>query len=210
MKNRYKSILVILLIINCSCSHHQSNKVIQIGNQVWMKQNLSVTRFRNNDIIPEVKSNLEWVKAGKERKAVWCYYENNYKIGQKYGKLYNWFAVNDSRGLAPVGFHIPSDNEWDQLDIFLGSSNTGEKLKSIYYWDKKFIGSNEIGFSAIPTGFRSSDGYFNAINYEANWWSITSGDLIFAWSRKVGCADDYLTRDYSNKCNGFSVRCLMN
>ena len=109
---------------------------VKIGNQIWMTQNLKVAHFRNGDSVPYAKTAEEWEKAGKEQKPAWCYYNNDPANDSKYGKLYNWYAVNDPRGLAPAGWHIPSDVEWKQLTDFIGGNQAaGKKLKSI----KNFI-----------------------------------------------------------------------
>jgi uncharacterized protein (TIGR02145 family) len=109
-------------------------KSVKIGNQTWMTENLNVERFRNGDLIPQAKTNVEWEKAGKEGKPAWCYYDNDPKNGAKYGKLYNWYAVNDPRGLAPAVWHIPTDTEWSTLDNQLGD-DAGKKMKSTSGWD---------------------------------------------------------------------------
>jgi uncharacterized protein (TIGR02145 family) len=109
-------------------------KSVKIGTQTWMTENLNVSTFRNGDPIPEAKTNEEWEKAGKEGKPAWCYYKNDPKNGAKYGKLYNWYAVNDPRGLAPVGWHIPTDAEWITLENQLGE-DAGKKIKSTSGWD---------------------------------------------------------------------------
>ena len=95
-------------------------KEVKIGQQVWTTENLNVDKFRNGEIIPEAKSEEEWIEAGDNKKPAWCYYNNDPSNGTKYGKLYNWYAVNDPRGLAPEGWHIPSDKEWDVLTNYLG------------------------------------------------------------------------------------------
>jgi uncharacterized protein (TIGR02145 family) len=111
-----------------------SYKSIKIGNQTWMAENLNVSTFRNGDLIPEAKSEEEWKIAGKNKQTAWCYYDNDPKNGAKYGKLYNWYAVNDPRGLAPAGWHIPSDAEWTTLGDQLGS-DPGKKMKSTSGWN---------------------------------------------------------------------------
>lgn len=111
-------------------------KSVKIGTQTWMTENLNVSNFRNGDPIPEAKTNEEWESARKEGKPAWCYFENDPKNGAKYGKLYNWYAVNDSRGLAPEGWHVPSDEEWWVLNDYLGGSTlVGAKMKSTSGWD---------------------------------------------------------------------------
>ena len=91
-----------------------------IGTQEWMVKNLDVVTFRNGDSIREVRSIDEWYLAGLHKEPAWCYYENDSKMGERYGKLYNWFAVVDPRGLAPDGWHIPSNREWEVLHNFIG------------------------------------------------------------------------------------------
>jgi uncharacterized protein (TIGR02145 family) len=109
-------------------------KTVTIGTQVWMTTNLNVDKFRNGDPIPEAKTAEEWERAGRREQPAWCYYENNTANGTTYGKLYNWYAVNDPRGLAPEGFHVPSYNEWTTLETFLGDKE-GKKMKSKSGWD---------------------------------------------------------------------------
>jgi uncharacterized protein (TIGR02145 family) len=111
-----------------------SFKSVKIGTQIWMAENLNVLTFRNGDSIPEAKTNEEWVKAGNESKPAWCYYANDAKNGAKYGKLYNWYAVIDPRGLAPSGWHIPNDDEWTTLENFMGDE-AGKKMKSTNGWN---------------------------------------------------------------------------
>ncbi|MEY4573638.1 MAG: hypothetical protein RLZ10_2937, partial [Bacteroidota bacterium] len=128
---------------------------VVIGNQTWMAQNLNTTTFRNGDIIPEAKTNEEWVKADKKKQPAWCFYRGNSEEGWKYGKLYNWYAVNDSRGLAPDGWHIPSSEEWTNLINYLGTENIGEKIKTTEGWFQDGNGNNESGFSGFPGGHRN-------------------------------------------------------
>ncbi len=109
-------------------------KTVTIGSQVWIAKNLEVSTFRNGDAIPQVTSDAEWEAAGKNKQPAWCYYDNDAKNGTKYGKLYNWYAVNDPRGLAPAGYHVPTDAEWTTLDNFLGD-DAGKKMKSTSGWE---------------------------------------------------------------------------
>lgn len=118
----------------------QDFKEVKIGNQVWTTQNLSVSKFRNGDVIPLAKTGEEWEAAGLSEKPAWCYYESSAKNGTKYGKLYNWYAVHDARGLAPTGYHIPSDAEWAVLVDYLGGNKTaGIKMKCATGWES-FLG----------------------------------------------------------------------
>jgi uncharacterized protein (TIGR02145 family) len=100
----------------------QNYKTVIIGSQTWVSENLNVSTFRNGDKIKEAKTIEEWEKAIIEKKPAWCYYDNDIEKGELYGKLYNWYALNDSRGLAPLGWHIPTIYEWTTLNNFLLSS----------------------------------------------------------------------------------------
>jgi uncharacterized protein (TIGR02145 family) len=126
--------LSLIMLLFCSLEHISGAQTVTIGTQVWMTKNLDVTKFRNGDPIPEANTVEEWVKAGENKQPAWCYYENNPANGTKYGKLYNWYAVNDPRGLAPVGYHVPSDAEWTRLKDFLGS-DAGKKIKNTSGWN---------------------------------------------------------------------------
>ena len=128
-------------------SKKEWEKEIKIGQQVWTTENLNVDKFRNGEIIPEAKTAAEWHKAGENKQAAWCYYNNDSSNGTKYGKLYNWYAVNDPRGLAPEGWHIPSDQEWTDLTNYLGGvEQAGAKMKSKEGWLENGNGTNESGF----------------------------------------------------------------
>jgi uncharacterized protein (TIGR02145 family) len=138
MKNgiRFQLCMALCVAILASFSAFaQSSNDVKIGKQTWMSKNLDVSTFRNGEPIPQAKSKDEWKKAGENKQPAWCYYEFNESNGKKYGKLYNWYAVSDSRGLAPQGYHIPSDAEWIMLTDFLGGSDiAGKKMKSKDGW----------------------------------------------------------------------------
>jgi uncharacterized protein (TIGR02145 family) len=134
--------LIFILLIGFGCISYA--QTITIGTQVWMTKNLDVATFRNGDPIPQAKTNEEWTKAGENKQPAWCYYENDPANGAKYGKLYNWYAVNDSRGLAPVGYHIPSDAEWTKLTDFLGGIGVaGAEMKSKSGWNSYTSGGSK-------------------------------------------------------------------
>jgi uncharacterized protein (TIGR02145 family) len=188
-----------------------SYESVKIGDQVWMKRNLDVSHFRNGDPIPEAKTNEEWEKAGKEGKPAWCYYANDPEKGKIYGKLYNWFAVNDPRGLAPKGWHVPSDQEWRELVDFLGGKEVaGGKMKTTgtTHWDIPNEGAtNLIGFSGLPGGGRYYDGNFSYLGYYGGWWSSTEHSSTNAWHRNL-YSSYAVARSYDFKELGFSVRCV--
>jgi uncharacterized protein (TIGR02145 family) len=110
-------------------------KSVTIGSQVWMVENLNVSTFRNGVSIPEAKSDEEWNKARENKQPAWCYYDNDPKNGVKYGKLYNWYAVVDTNGICPQGWHVPSYKEWETLVSYLGE-NPGTKMKAKSGWNK--------------------------------------------------------------------------
>jgi len=182
---------------------------VKIGNQVWMSENLNVSTFRNGDPIPEAKTAEEWKKAGEKKQPAWCYYDNDPANGAKYGKLYNWYAVNDSRGLAPTGWHIPSDAEWTKLTDFLGVRDAaGAKMKSKNGWYNNGNGNNSSGFSGLPGGGRYNDGSFYYIGEFGYWWSSTEDDAFDAWGRFLYYLNGVVYRYGGGKERGFSVRCL--
>ncbi len=150
------------------------SKVVDINN--WTTTNLDVNTFRNGDIIPEVYSADDWIKAGIEKRPAWCYYNNDPEYGKNNGRLYNWYAVTDPRCLAPKGWHIPSINEWNKLIDFLGGSEeAAKKMKSTNGWGIGYEGENSSGFAAIPCGSRSGrldNGKFSFLEKCAVWWTI--------------------------------------
>ena len=185
-------------------------KTVVIGTQTWMIENLNVSTFRNGDPIPEVKTKEEWELAGKEGNPVWCYFDNDPKNGAKYGKLFNWFAVNDPRGLAPSGWHVPTDQEWWQLTDYLGGvSVAGGKMKSTTGWTapNKEV-NNFSGFSGLPGGLRDYSGAFGYIGTEGCWWSSTEGFEGNAWVLGIYSSDIDVDRYDSDKVECLSVRCI--
>jgi len=184
-------------------------QTVTIGTQVWMTRNLDVSTFRNGDPIPQAKTNEEWEKAGVNKQPAWCYYNNDPANGAKYGKLYNWYAVSDSRGLAPVGYHIPSDAEWTLLTDYLGGEEkAGAKMKSKQGWAEDGNGTNSSGFSGLPGGLRNYVGAFDSIGEYGYWWSCAESNTDLAWYRLLDSNDGNVGRYVDLKEEGFSVRCL--
>ena len=197
--------LIFILLIGFSCI--LSAQTVTIGSQVWMSKNLNVTNFRNGNPIPQAKTNKEWEKAMEERKPAWCYYDNDPKNGAKYGKLYNWYAVNDPRGLAPAGWHIPADAELIALSEFLGK-DSGGKMKSTSGWGENGNGTNSTGFIGLPGGFRDFDGSFNSIGRSGFWWSASESGTSSAYFGGLFHDRYDLYRYFYSKGIGMSVRCL--
>lgn len=188
-------------------------KTVKIGTKIWMAENLNVGRFRNGDPIPEVKSHEEWIKAGKEGTPAWCYYENNSENGKKYGKLYNWYAVNDKRGLAPEGLHIPTQGELQSLAIAVNKN--GNALKAIGQGMAKGAGTNTSGLSVLLAGYRYYTGDINTIDFHSlggstYFWSSTEYDAACALTLNLSLVDEGVSFDDrgGEKGSGYSVRCV--
>jgi len=187
---------------------------VKIGNQKWMTENLNVTHYKNGDKIPQVRNQHDWDTLTT---GAWCWYKNDSAKSAVYGKLYNWFAVNDPRGLAPTGWHVASDAEWDTLTAYLGGSRKGGKLKDTGtveagtgWWHEPNNGAtNKTGFTALPGGYRSySNGIFYYNGYEGLWWTSTKYDNMCSWARYLYNNAGTIDRGGANKPNGFSVRCI--
>ena len=182
---------------------------VRIGKQVWSSENLNTAEFSNGDKISEAKTNEEWQTMGEQGKSAWCYYDNDPANGIKYGKLYNWYAVADPRGLCPAGWHVPSDGEWTQLSNTLGGdNNAGSKMKSASGWDQGGNGTNSSGFSGLPGGYRYSNGTYDFIGFYGYWWSSTQSSTSYAWIRNLDYYPGDVSRDGYDKRDGFSVRCV--
>jgi uncharacterized protein (TIGR02145 family) len=188
--------------------------VVKIGAQIWTKENLNVSKYRNGDIIPQVTDPTEWINLTT---GAWCYYNNDAANGAVYGKLYNWYAVNDPRGLAPEGWHVPSDAEWTTLTTFLGGDTVaGGKMREAgtTHWNTPNTGAtNTSGFTGLPGGFREpSNGDFRATNNSGNWWSSTENSMLESQSRSLSWANSNVTRNVNGhqKRFGFSIRCIKN
>lgn len=186
-----------------------SEYTVKIGNQIWMTKNLDVDRYRNGDPIPQVTDPTEWINL---KTGAWCYYNNDPAMGAIYGKLYNWYAVNDPRGLAPEGWTIPSDYVWTTLVASLGGAEVaGAKLKEAgtNHWNSNTGATNESGFTALPGGNRFNDGKDISLGLYGAWWSST----LYGENKAGGLGIMYNsnsaeTNAKGNLYCGLSVRCL--
>ena len=141
----------------------------------------------------------------------WCYYNNDPANGPIYGKLYNWYAVNDPRGLVPIGWHMPSSAEWNTVVDFLGGQAVaGIKMKTTTGWSlvPGFVSTNSSGFTGLPGGSRANEGTFYSIVANAYWWSSTSCFTDIAWMNYIGNNFDESYVSLRYKTNGLSVRCV--
>jgi len=160
----------------------QTYRTVKIGNQTWLAQNLNF-------------------KTDKSK----CY-DNKESNCAKYGRLYNWEAALKA---CPVGWHLPSDEEWHALVAFAGGDEVaGKKLKAKSGWNKPSNGTDDFGFSALPGGYGISDGSFSSVGNNGYWWSSTEGNATFAWSRYMGYSDSGARRGYDDKSYMLSVRCI--
>ena len=195
-----------------------------------MKENLKTSKYRNGNPIGEVSDAGQWAaiwnNGNPTGQAAWCYYNNDAANNTTYGKLYNWYAVADPRGLCPAGWHVPTDHDWQLLTKYLDpaadttqccSNNAGGKMKGIgtiqagtgLWQDPNTDATNSSGFTGLPGGYRNYLGTYVSIGDSGNWWSSTEYSSSTAWN----CFLNYYFGNsglyYGNdKTYGFSVRCL--
>jgi uncharacterized protein (TIGR02145 family) len=188
-------------------------KTVKIGNQTWMAENLRVSRYRNGDIIPNVQDDEDWCNL---ETGAWCIYDNNPDNDLKYGKLYNWFAVDDKSGLAPEGWHVPSGREWNNLLTHLigeywSEGNVRIQTDGLPIWLVNNIGiTNKDGLCAMPFGARLNKGEFDEYDDFANFWYSTECRFDSAWSRKLRHYNNAMRAQGYPKYYGLSVRCVKN
>ena len=184
---------------------------VVIGSQTWLGKNLNTAIFANGEAIPQSQTVEEWKLADKQKQPAWCYYNYDPSNGHTYGKLYNWYAVDDPRGLAPQGWHVPSESEWTMLTDHLGGTYiAGNKMKSSSLWadynGANGNGDNSSGFTGVPGG-RGTTVYYPNFSESGYWWS-SSETMDEAWCLILS----HLTGDVSmssyGKGLGFSVRCV--
>lgn len=200
-------------------------KTIVIDNQVWMAENLKTTKFSDGTDIPLITDDNEWANSMIPG---YCWYNNDEKSNKDtYGALYNWFTVNTGN-LCPAGWHVPTDEEWQQLELYLGMNKTDIIKKN---WRGTLIGGklkgrktepephprwnrpnrspiDKVGFSAYPGGYRNLDGDFLARDFGGAWWSSTPAGNFKAWDRFLVHNKSSIYRNDENREFGFSVRCI--
>ena len=184
---------------------------VKICDQTWMSKNLDVARYRNGDPIPQVSNPSDWANLTT---GAWCWYNNDSDTyASVYGRLYNWFAVNDPRGLAPTGWHVPSIYEWSILPSCLGGDAvSGGKMKEegTIHWNSPNVGATNIsGFTGLAAGFRNLDGNFGHIGHIGVWWSTTEGSINTAWNPSLWSDfADFIKDPNGSKNCGYTIRCL--
>lgn len=181
-----------------------------IGNQIWVSCNLLTGHFRNGDEIPLVTSDEEWEEAGLSRHPASCFYRNDPALGMEFGRLYNWHAVADPRGIVPEGWRVPSWADWYHLMELVGGSHiAGRRLKDRKDWSNSGNGNNESGFGARPGGGRGAFGSFLDLGDYGNWWSLDESSQEEASFFYLTFIDSSaMVRSDGFKASGFSVRCL--
>ncbi len=180
---------------------------IVINGQEWMQQNLAVSKYRNGDPILTGLDNATWSSTSSGAYAI---YSNDAVNNTIYGKLYNWYAVNDSRGLCPIGWHVPSDAEWTTLETSLGGSAVaGGKMKLTTGWNTpNTSATNSSGFTGLPGGYLGTNGTYGSIGLYGYWWSSSEFDSYGAWFLTVNYNFSNTARDTDSGRHGFSVRCV--
>ncbi len=182
---------------------------VKIGTQTWMAENLAVTHYRNGDNIINVTDSAQWSRL---KTGAYCNYNNDTNIAKKYGLLYNWYAVTDIRNIAPKGWHVPTDDEWEKLTDYLGGENeAGYKLKEqdTNHWKSPNDSStNETGFTALPGGYRYHNGSFGFIGVYGAYWGSNEYDFIEGWSLGMTYSDRTAIILSGTKTNGLTVRCI--
>ena len=196
---------------------------VSICSQVWLTKNLSVSKYKNGDSIPQVRDSTAWASATT---GAWCWYKNDSATyAATYGKLYNWYAVTDPRGLAPTGYHLPTDSEWNVLvrcldsgadTSIIGTQSTtaGGALKEAgtANWQSPNTGAtNSSGFTALPGGLSSGTSVFSNSGVFGYFWTASSFDAVNAWFHRLNALDaNAFRKNDKSKAAGFSVRCVKN
>ena len=207
MRKIFLSLFALLAIAKLQAQANLLN--VKIGDQTWMVKNLDIVHYRNGDLIPQVADQTKWPYLTT---GAWCYYSNDSTQGKTYGKLYNWYALNDPRGLAPKGWHVPSDAEWTALETSLGGSLVaGGKMKEagMLHWSTSNNGgNNSSGWAGLPGGQRGYNGYFMSIGEVGIWWSSSESNTPLAVIRILSYADVRIGRSTGYSYFGYSVRCI--
>lgn len=214
MRYLFCSLFTALLFCIALAGCNDSNEGILVGEQVWMSENLNVDKFRNGDPIPEAKTDLEWNLAAVNHLPAWCYYDNDPDNGERFGKIYNWYAISDSRGIAPEGWRVPTETDWLRLADYLGGDTiAGKKLKSIDYWTNKENGNpgngvDEFDFCGLPGGCRGKDRSFSLLGETGAWWSLANygqdkSGIFFVYKESNSCKVNS-----ADKAAGLYLRCI--
>jgi uncharacterized protein (TIGR02145 family) len=195
--------------VPCTDANNNNYAVVQIGTQIWMAENLNATKYRNGDSIPHVADEGQWNSLTTD---AYCDYNNDASNSDVYGRLYNWYAVDDSLDITPPGWHVPTHAEWTTLSTYLGGENVaGGKLKeacSLLWASPNAEATNESGFSALPGGSRNYNGAFYYIGQVGYWWTATESNPTYAWHWYTGYDFGTVYNFASTKNYGMALRCV--
>jgi uncharacterized protein (TIGR02145 family) len=199
--------------VSATDADNNNYPVVQIGTQKWFGKNLTTSKFNDGSSITQVQTNTTWNTLSTP---AYCIYANNATYHALYGKLYNWFAIdaasNGNKNVCPVGWHVPTESDWNTLLTYLGGEMVaGGKIKSICastWLTPNSAATNETGFTALPGGYRDATGPFDFAGLYAQFWSSTSYDGTTAWMYLLSYSDGQVgpTPDY--KKGGSSIRCI--
>ena len=185
-----------------------SYEVVAIGGQCWFAENLRTTVYADGSGIPEVTDNSDWSGLNTGAR---CDYNNDANNVATYGRMYNWYAATAAANLCPSGWHVPTHQEWEDLEAHLAANGhsgyEGTALKSTSGWNDNGNGTDDFGFGALPGGDRWLDGGFGGKGYECFWWSSSPIDGN-AWQWNLISGGQGIYQDESDRVSGFSVRCL--
>jgi uncharacterized protein (TIGR02145 family) len=239
--NPYILTAIVLMLINACEESEEFNGIVTdidgnnynavtIGSQIWMAENLKVTKYRNGDDIPCVIIDSKWADLENSKVGAYCYYNNDEtSYRDTYGALYNWYVIKDSRNIAPEGWHIPSDLEWETLEDYLSengydyagimnSNRIAKALASTRGWNTSStsgdVGCNQTSnnstdFNALPAGFRQFYGGFDGSGRVCGWWSTNefNSNLNAGWWT-LNSESSTLAANVGNQFMGASIRCV--
>lgn len=203
----FNTFLLLLLVQGCVSTsvryHGHRYPVIETDNHYWMAENLSTEKFRFGKPIQKVTDDSLWTVITAP---AFTMYNNSDSTAEIYGLLYNWKAVEAGR-LCPLGWHISTDEEWLELEKYLGgTTRAGGRIKSTTLWKMKNVSGDDIGFNALPSGYKRERSY--GLDYCAVWWTSTPIDSVYCWGRRIVNGSNNLSSTMNEKENGFSVRCV--
>jgi uncharacterized protein (TIGR02145 family) len=203
---RHIGLVLIVLVSSSIVSCGGSAVSIEPYSKTWMAENLDVVTFRNGDTIFHALSEEDWQDARRNQIPAWCFYENDSINGLKYGRLYNWYAVNDPRNLAPEGWKIPTEEDWiNFIDSFGENEEAAKNLRSTSWGDNSTSKSNKGGFSGLPGGGRNGLGEFYDEHESGIWWT-SSNEGVASWS--IILHGQGIFKKMADNGYGFSIRCI--
>jgi uncharacterized protein (TIGR02145 family) len=189
-------------------------RIVKIGTQTWMAENLKTTKYRSGEPIGTTDPHTLDIRGEDSVKYQWAYNGNEVNVST-YGRLYTWYAIKDKRGVCPVGYHVPSREEWAKLSEFIGGASSGGgglKERGTEHWlEPNFGATDTTGFTALPGGYRGYNGEFFFLGHSGIWWSSTESDHLegSSWIRSLNrySPSFYLTFTL-NTVSAYSVRCI--